>query len=258
MSSNNLFVKGIYQYRAQSRDDMVSLMMISKITSLVVILLILLLLYNRIPNLAEATSWETYQSAGHQAIVEKRVDDAEQLLLAAAKQIERINPEDPRLASTLNDLGVLYGMQKRDIEAESLFHRSLAINEKAFGRQHLAIILTSQNLGVIYAVQDKFLEAHQVSRESLAISLELFGVGHPRTGSTCRTLAIVYELQGAYDEAEQFAEHSVTIFENTMGEGHPETLESLEVLIRLMWMTYREREAQQLEARLNTLRSRPY
>lgn len=234
-------------------------MILHKITSLAVVSLILLiLLVHRLPEKAQATSWETYQSAGHRAIAERRVDDAEQLLLAAAKQMESLNPEDPRLASTLNDLGVLYGLQNRDTEAESLFHRSLAINEKAFGRQHVAVILTLQNLGVIYAVQDKFLEAHQAARESLAISLELFGAGHPRTGSTCRTLAIVYELQGSYDEAEQFAEHSVTIFENTVGEGHPETLESLELLIRLMWITHREHEAQQLQARLHTLRPSPY
>lgn len=235
-------------------------MMLQKIAGLLIFLLIMLvLLFDRIPGKAQATSsWELYQSAAHQAIADTRLSDAEELLLAAAKQIESRNPEDPRLASTLNDLAVLYGMQNRDMEAESLFHRALAINEKAFGHQHLAVILTLQNLGVIYAAQDKFLEAHHVARESLAISLELYGAGHPRTGSTCRTLAIVYELEGAYDEAEQFAEHSVTIFEYTVGESHPETLESLEVLTRLMWMTHRESEAQQLEARLNTLRLRPY
>ena len=234
-------------------------MILQKPTSLVVIVLILLfLLFDQLPEKAQATSWETYQSAGHQAIAEGRVSDAEELLLAAAIQIESMNPDDPRLASTLNDLAVLYGMQNRDMEAESLFHRSLAINEKAFGRQHLAIILTLQNLGVIYAVQDKFLEAHQAARESLAISLELFGAGHPRTGSTCRTLALVYELQGSYEEAEQFAEHSVTIFEHTVGKGHPETLESLEILTRLMWITHRENEALQLETRLNTFRQRSH
>jgi len=218
-----------------------------------IFILLLLLLVDRMPSGAQVTLWETYQSAGHQAIEDRRVDDAERLLLAAAKHIETVSPDDPRLANTLNDLGVLYGMQNRDIEAEPLFQRALAINETAFGRQHPSVVLTLQNLSVIYASQSKFSEAQRVARESLAISLELFGIFHPRSGSTCRTLATVYALEGDYGEAERFTERSIIIFEHTLGERHPETTQSLEMLVRLMRTTHRDREAQKLEARLNTL-----
>ncbi len=218
------------------------------------ILITLLLLFDRMPSRAQVTLWETYQSAGHQAIEDRRVADAERLLRAAAKHIETISPDDPRLANTLNDLGVLYGMQNRDIEAEPLFERALTINEKAFGRRHPSVVLALQNLSVIYASQNKFSEAHRAARESLEIGLQLFGANHPRIGSTCRTLATVYALQGKYEDAERFAEKSITIFENTLGERHPETAQSLEMMVRLMWTTHQEREAQRLEARLNAIR----
>ncbi|HWG96970.1 MAG TPA: tetratricopeptide repeat protein [Nitrospira sp.] len=218
------------------------------------ILLTLLVLFDRMPSSAQITLWETYQSAGHQAIEDGRVADAERLLLAAAQYIETVSPDDPRPADTLNDLGVLYGMQNRDIEAEPLFEKASAINEKAFGRQHPSVVLALQNLSVIYASQNKFSEAHRAARESLEISLHLFGIYHPRIGSTCRTLATVYALEGKYEEAERFAEKSITVFENTLGERHPETAQSLEMMVRLMWSTHREREAQRLEARLNTIR----
>jgi tetratricopeptide (TPR) repeat protein len=217
-------------------------------------LIALLLLFDRVPSRAQVTLWETYQSAGQQAIEDRRVDDAEQLLPPAAKHIETVRPDDPRLANTLNDLGVLYGMQDPDIEAEPLFQRALAINEKAFGRQHPSIVLILQNLSVIYASQNKFPEAHSVARESLEISLQLFGAYHPRIGSICRTLATVYALQGKHEEAERFAERSFTILENTLGEHHPETAQSLEMMVRLMRTTHREGETRQLEARLNTTR----
>lgn len=226
------------------------------VTIVAPLLITLLLLVDRMPSGAQITLWETYQSAGHQAIEDRRVADAERLLLAAAKHIETISPDDPRLATTLNDLGVLYGMQNRDIEAEPLFERALAINEKAFGRQHSSVVLALQNLSVIYASQNKFSEAHRVAQESLEISLRLFGTYHPRIGSTCRTLATVYALEGRYEEAEHFAERSIIIFEHTLGKRHPETAQSLEMMVRLMWTTHREREAQQLEARLNTIRER--
>ncbi len=218
------------------------------------ILIALFLLFDSMPSRAQATLWETYQSAGHQAIEDRRMADAERLLLAAAKHIETISPDDPRLANTLNDLGVLYGMQNRDIEAEPLFERALVINEKAFGRQHPSVVLALQNLSVIYASQNKFPEAHRAARESLEIGLYLFGMDHPRIGSTCRTLATVYALQGKYEEAERLAEKSIVIFENTLGERHPETAQSLKMMITLMWATHREREAQKLETRLNTIR----
>ena len=218
------------------------------------ILIVLFLLFDRMPSRAQVTLWETYQSAGHQAIEDRRVADAERLLLAAAKHIETISPDDPRLANTLNDLGVLYGIQNRDIEAEALFKRALAINEKAFGRQHPTVVLAWQNLSVIYASQNKFSEAHKAARESLEISLQLFGAYNPRIGSICRTLATVYALQGKYEEAERFAERSIAILESTLGERHPETAQSLEMMVTLMWKTHREREARNLEARLNTIR----
>lgn len=215
---------------------------------------ILVFLFGLPPSRAQVTLWETYQSAGHQAIHDRRIAEAERLLLAAAKHIETVSPDDPRLADTLNDLGVLYGMQDRDIEAEPLFQRALAINEQAYGRHHPSVVLTLQNLSVIYASQNKFSEAHQAAREGLEIGLQLFGIHHPRIGSTCRTLATVYALQGEYEEAERFAEKSLSILENTLGERHPETAQSLEMVVKLMWKTHRDREARQLEARLNTIR----
>lgn len=218
------------------------------------LLVILILVYQSLPGGAQPTLWETYQSAGHQAIEEHRVADAERLLLAAAHHIEAINPDDPRLANTLNDLGVLYGMQNRDVEAEPIFERALMIHEHTFGRSHPFVILTLQNLSVIYASQEKFIEAHRVARESLELSLQLFGSSHPRTGSACRTLATVYELQGHYEAAEQFTERSLAIFEQALGNLHPETTQSLEAMIRLLGRTHRAHEAQQFEARLNTIR----
>lgn len=228
-----------------------------RLAKTLVLLFILPLLVDDLPSWGQVTLWETYQSAGQQAIQDRRVNDAERLLLAAAKHIEIVNPEDPRLADTLNDLGVLYGMQNRDIEAEPLFQRALVINEKAYGRQHPSIVLTLQNLAVIYASQDKFSEAHVAALESLEISRRLFGTNHPRIGSSCRTLAIVYALQGDAQTAERFAERSIVIFEQTLGERHPETIASLEMMARLMWTAHRDQEAEKLETRLNSIRQSP-
>jgi tetratricopeptide (TPR) repeat protein len=245
-------IKGTSEYSSSDRkryaESMIPLAIIAPL------FVAMLLLFDHIPSGAQVTLWETYQSAGHQAIQDRRVGDAERLLLAAAKHMETISSDDPRLANTLNDLGVLYGMQNRDVEAEPLFQRALAINEKAFGRHHLSVVLALQNLSVIYASQSKFPEAHEAARDSLGISLQLLGFEHPRIGSICRTLATVYALQGEYADAESFAERSISILETTLGERHPETAQSMEMMAKITWATHREREAQDLENRLNAIR----
>ncbi len=217
----------------------------------------MILLLNSSASWGQVTLWETYQLAGNQAIQEQRAADAERLLLAAVRHIEVVNPEDPRLAKTLNNLAVLYGTQNREVEAEPLLHRALAINEKAFGPQHPAVALTLQNLGIIYAAQGDFSDAHDALSESLGISFLIFGSTHPRIGSTLRTLATVYALEGNFQEAKRFASGSISIFERTLGERHPETALSMEMMIKLLWIMHREPEAEQLKTRLEGIRQKP-
>ncbi|MDK2745415.1 MAG: tetratricopeptide repeat protein [Nitrospira sp.] len=212
--------------------------------------------FNCSPSWAQVTLWETYQSAGNQAVQEQRAADAERLLLAAVRHIEMVNSEDPRLAKTLNNLAVLYGTQNREVEAEPLLQRALAINEKALGWQHPAVALTLQNLGIIYAAQGNFSEAHDVLRESLGISLLVFGTTHPRIGSTLRTFATVYALEGNFQEAKRLAANSISVFEHALGERHPETTLSMEMMIKLLSIMHREPEAEQLKSRLNRIRQR--
>jgi len=213
-------------------------------------------LFNCSPSWAQVTLWEAYQSAGNQAIQDQRAADAERLLLAAVRHIEGVNSEDPRLAKTLNNLAVLYGTQNREVEAEPLLQRALAINEKAFGWQHPAVALTLQNLGIIYAAQGNFSEAHNVLSESLGISLLVFGSTHPRIGSTLRTFATVYALEGDFQEAKRLAASSISVFERALGERHPETTLSMEMMITLLSIMHREPEAERLESRLNRIRQR--
>ncbi|UVT17475.1 MAG: tetratricopeptide repeat protein [Nitrospira sp.] len=213
--------------------------------------------FNCSPGWAQVTLWESYQSSGNQAIQEQRAADAERLLLAAVRHIEVLNPEDPRLAKSLNNLAVLYGTQNREVEAEPLLQRALAINEHAFGWQHPAVALTLQNLGIIYAAQGNFSEAHDVLSKSLGISLLVFGSTHPRIGSTLRTFATVYALEGDFQEAKRFAANSISVFERALGERHPETTLSMEMMIKLLSIMHREPEAEQLVSRLSRIRQKP-
>ncbi len=62
--------------------------------------------------------------------------EAEKQWSAALKEAEGFGPQDPRLATTLNNLAGLYQAQGRYAEAEPLYKRALAIIEKALGPEH--------------------------------------------------------------------------------------------------------------------------
>jgi tetratricopeptide (TPR) repeat protein len=65
--------------------------------------------------------------------------------------------------SLSNNLGSLYQTQGRYAEAEPLYQRSLAIREKAFGTDHVAVALSLHNLAAFYDEQGRYAEAELVS-----------------------------------------------------------------------------------------------
>ena len=82
------------------------------------------------------TSWETSNAAGMDAYQQARYGEAEKKWLAALEEAEAFGPDDERLATSLNNLGELYRLQGRYVEADPLHKRSLAIREKVLGPEH--------------------------------------------------------------------------------------------------------------------------
>ena len=60
---------------------------------------------------AQSTPWETSTAAGLQAYQQGRYGEAEEYFSAALKGAENFGPEDPHLATRLNNLAVLYRTQ---------------------------------------------------------------------------------------------------------------------------------------------------
>ncbi len=81
----------------------------------------------------QGSPWQTHMAAGDKAYQQGNHPEAEKQLVAALKEAEGFGPQDPRLATTLNNLALLYDDQGKYAEAEPLYQRSLAIVEKALG-----------------------------------------------------------------------------------------------------------------------------
>ena len=76
---------------------------------------------------------------------------------------------DVILAATLNNLAERYKEEGRYADAEPLYKRVLAINEKARGPDHLSVALALNDLAELYRGQGRYADAEPLYKRSLAI-----------------------------------------------------------------------------------------
>ena len=117
----------------------------------------------------QLTSWEMSNAAGGEAYKQGRYAEAEKAWLATLKEAESFRPQDPRLATSLNNLAALYYTQGKYAEAEPLYQRSLAILEKALGPAHPNVATSLENYAVLLRETDREAEAVQMEARAKAI-----------------------------------------------------------------------------------------
>ena len=98
---------------------------------------------------AQLTSWQMNNAAGEEAYKQGRYAEAEKTWLATLKEAESFGPQDPRLATSLNNLALLYLTQSKYAEAEPLLKRALAIWEKALGPEHPNVATSLENYAAL-------------------------------------------------------------------------------------------------------------
>ncbi len=92
-----------------------------------------------------------------------------------------MGPDHPDTATSLNNLAELYKSQGKYIEAEPLYQRAIAIDEKALGPEHPGLATDLNNLAGLYWAQGKYAEAVPLYQRALAICEHELGASHPTT-----------------------------------------------------------------------------
>jgi tetratricopeptide (TPR) repeat protein len=86
--------------------------------------------------------------------------EAELLLQPAlAIRVRVLGVDDPLIASSFNELALLYIYEGKYEEAEPLYKRAIAIGEKRLGPEHPDLATWLNNLGLLYNNQGKYEEA---------------------------------------------------------------------------------------------------
>jgi len=126
-----------------------------------------------------AARWEQDSAKASEAFQQGRYAEAETLWESALKDAENFPPEDPRLVTTLDNLARLYDDQKKSAEAEPLYQRLLAIEEKTLGPDHPDVATTLYGLAKLYQAQGKSAKAEPLYQRALAIRERVLGLSHP-------------------------------------------------------------------------------
>ncbi len=112
-------------------------------------------------------------------------------------------------------------------EAEPLLRKSLEINRRVFGEEHLWTATSHIYLAWCLRAQGKHAEAVPYLRRNLEIRRRLEGEEHPFTAVAYFNLGHNLLQQGKRAEAERHLRKALDIYLRTVGEQHPDTVLTL-------------------------------
>ena len=172
----------------------------------------------------DQSQWQQYIQSGENACQQRKYAAAETAFKSAVKEAEKLGIQNHTLetgititgfplGSSLNDLAVVYDDQGKYGDAEPLYKRALAVDEKALGPNHPDVARDLINVAAMYDRQGKYGDAERLYKRALAIDEKAFGLNHPEIATGLRTLALLYYRQGKYGEAEPLLERALAIDE---------------------------------------------
>jgi tetratricopeptide (TPR) repeat protein len=145
--------------------------------------------------------WRTDIIKALRAAGEKDYPGAEQAFVQALKEAQRFGPEDTRVGTTLNSLGLVYRAEKKYSEAEAAYRRALVIMSAAYG-DSVDVGNVNFNIASVMFDQGHQVEALPNLRTTLAIYERLLGPGSLKTAATLCMEGDAFRMMQRYPESE--------------------------------------------------------
>ena len=132
-------------------------------------------------------------------------------------------------------------------EAEPLYRRALAIDERSYGPDHPDVARALNNLAELLQATNRLAEAEPLYRRALAIDERSYGPDHPTVA--LNNLAELLQATNRLAEAEPLYRRALAIDERSYGPDHPTVALRLNNLASLLRATNRLDEAEPLSRR---------
>lgn len=125
---------------------------------------------------------------------------------------ELVYPDENRISDATNELSLFLIHSGLYAEAEPLVRRALAIDEKNYGPEHIAVARDLNNLAGLLEYTDRLAEAEPLYRRAQAVFEKNLGVNHPDVGTSLNNLALLLKKMNRLAEAEPILLRAVQIF----------------------------------------------
>ena len=153
-------------------------------------------------------SWEQLVSQGERLVASGQTADAEKCFLAATQQAQKFGPSDPRIATSSNNLALIYQKKGKFADAERLFRTALTIDQRVFGREHANVSRDYLNLAMLNYEAGKLTEAEPFFKAALAIDEQLGGPDHPFVAIDLESYAALLRRTDRTAEADKLDERA--------------------------------------------------
>lgn len=127
---------------------------------------------------------------------------------------------DPRIATALKNLGLVYQLQARFDDAAALYERALEQHRRLDGDQSAAVALAASQLATVYQALGRLQEAERLHLEAVAIFKQSRAPQHLDVGLSLNNLAHLYVGQRRIAEARKLFRRALAIFEAARGPIH--------------------------------------
>ena len=207
------------------------------------------------PVQAETESWKTLNTAGMLAYKERNFAMAQEMFHRALNVFEGTTELDPRIATTLNNLGATHEALGEYEQAELRYRHALTMIEMIQGPDHPDVVVGLNNLASLYFSQRAFDKAEPLWQRGLSISEGFLGEAHPHLIQTLLTLGLVTQAQKKFDQAEPYYIRAIEIGKRSLGDDHPSLIPLYERYASLLRQADREEEAQVVDRQAEAIRA---
>jgi tetratricopeptide (TPR) repeat protein len=143
-------------------------------------------------------------------------------------------------------------------DAETMYRRALALDERNHGPNHPDVALDLDALAGLLRATNRWDEAEPMLRRALEIDDQVYGPEHRRTADRLSSLAALLRAKGGHAEAEPLVRHALALNERALGLDHPSVARVIENLAGLLVETGRHSEAESLYRRALAINERAY
>ena len=113
--------------------------------------------------------WERYNLSGQQLQTQGKSADAEVQFRLAVTEAEKIGPNDPKLATSLLNLGNCLRSQGKYPDAEASYKRAIEVKEKSAGPLHNDLVPYLENYAKMLRAAGREQEANKMQNKAQAI-----------------------------------------------------------------------------------------